>query len=55
MIIYELYKCFIKDGDNELYENFSFIFFSLLALPIEVIISPVTIIALLIWAIRRNK
>lgn len=55
MIIQELYKSFIQEGYDEPFDYFSFIFFSFLALPIEIIISPLTIIALLMWAIRRNK
>lgn len=55
MLIYELYKTFIKEGYNELFDYFSFIFFSFLSLPIEIIISPFTIITLLMWAIRRDK
>jgi len=55
MLIYLLYEEFIKEGDDELVEYFGFVFFSLLCLPIDLILSPLEILALILYKIIKNR
>ena len=55
MLIYELYKSFIKNGDDELFDYFAFIYFSLLVLIPDIITSPILLIAFIIRKVRRLK
>ena len=55
MLIYELYKSFIKNGDDELFDYFAFIFFSLLVLIPDIITSPILLIAFIMRKVRRTK
>lgn len=49
MFIYELYKAFIKNGDNEMWEYFLFTFYGLIALVIDILISPLELVAFIVW------
>lgn len=55
MLIYELYKSLIRDGEGSLIDCFSFIFFSFLSLPMDLILSPLEILAFIIYKVRRSK
>lgn len=54
MLIYTLYKTFIEDGDGELVEYFAFVFYGLLSIPLDIILSPLEIIAFIIWKIKER-
>lgn len=49
MFIYDSYRFFIKEGQGELDEYFSFIWLSILSLPIDIILLPIEIIAFIMW------
>ena len=55
MLIYELYNVFIKYGDNELFDYFAFIWFSILALIPDIISFPILIIALIMRKARTRR
>lgn len=55
MFIYDLYRFFIKEGHGELDEYFSFIWFSILSLPIDIILLPIEIIAFVMWKRGKKK
>lgn len=55
MLIYELYKSFIKEGYGELYEYIAFIWFSIIILPIDIILLPIYIIAFIMWKRGKKK
>ena len=54
MLVCELYKIFIKEGYGEMYEYFTFVLFTVLCLPIDIILFPIEIIAFIIWNRRLN-
>lgn len=55
MFIYELYKSFIKNGDDEFFDYFEFVFWGLISLPIDILLSPLELLAFIIYKVRRNK
>lgn len=55
MLIYELYKSFIKNGDDELFDYFAFICLSLFVLILDILTSPILLIAFIIYKFRRSK
>lgn len=54
MFIYELYRSFIKEGYGELYEYITFVFLSILCLPVDILLFPLEIIAFIMWKVRRD-
>ena len=55
MLVYMLYEAIIYDGEDELWEYFSFCFFSFFALIVDLIIFPIEILAFILWKLRRDK
>ena len=55
MFIYELYRSFIKEGYGELYEYIAFLFLSILCIPIDIILSPLAIIAVIMWKLGGSN
>lgn len=54
MLIYELYRSFIKEGYGELYEYITFVFLLILCLPVDILLFPLEIIAFIMWKVRRD-
>lgn len=55
MFIYELYRSFIKEGYGELYEYIAFLFLSILCISIDIILSPLEIIAFIMWKLGGSN
>lgn len=55
MFIYELYRSFIKEGYGGLYEYITFLFLSILCMPVDIILSPLEIIAFIMWKLGGNN
>lgn len=55
MFIYELYRSFIKEGYGELYEYITFLFLSILCMPVDIILFPLEIIAFIMWKLGGNN
>lgn len=57
MIIYEIYKTFIKENpfEVEFLDYFITIFFSIVILPAEILLSPISIIALIAYKIHKRR
>ena len=57
MIIYEIYKTFIKENPFkvEFLDYFITIFFSIVILPAEILLSPISIIALIAYKIHKRR
>ncbi len=55
MLIYLAWETFIKDGSNELYEYFAFVFFSIILLPADILVLPVSIIAFILYKLRGRE
>lgn len=54
MIIHELYELFIKNGDDEFFDYFIFVFFGLISLPMDILLSPLELLAFIIYKVRRD-
>lgn len=54
MVIYEFYRIFVKEGTNELFEYFIFVFVSILCFPIDILLSPIELIAFILYKLNRR-
>lgn len=55
MLMYEWYCLCIKDGEGELFEYLSFVSFMFPICLIDLIASPIEIIAFILWKIDRRE
>ncbi len=57
MIIYEIYRTFIKENpfEVEFLDYFATIFFSIVIFPAEILLSPISIIALISYKIHKRR
>ena len=57
MIIYEIYRVFIKENpfEVEFLDYFATIFFSIAILPAEILLSPISIISLIAYKIHKRR
>ncbi len=57
MIIYEIYRIFIKENpfEVEFLDYFATIFFSIVIIPVEILLSPLSIIALIAYKIHKRR
>ena len=57
MIIYEIYRIFIKENpfEVEFLDYFATIFFSIVIIPVEILLSPLSIIVLIAYKIHKRR
>lgn len=55
MLVYELYRLWIKEGYGELYEHLMFTVFLFPCFLVDLIASPLEILAFILWKIDGRK